>query len=55
MHWFKILLLVLLCLNVLACLINSRKGEYTEVKKAWIAPMGVAFHLLLLWGLVTYL
>ena len=55
MHWFKILLICLLGLNVFLAIYRGRKGEHTVTKKAQEAPLTAVLELLLLWGVITYL
>uniref|UniRef100_A0A6M3J7S7 Uncharacterized protein n=1 Tax=viral metagenome TaxID=1070528 RepID=A0A6M3J7S7_9ZZZZ len=55
MHWFKVVLICLCATEVLIHLINSRKGEYTELRKAWQSPLSAVLDLLILWGVIAYL
>ena len=52
MHWFKILLLCVLGLNVLLAVIGKK---HTITGKVWEGAFAATFHLLLFFGVVFYL
>lgn len=55
MHWFKILLIVVMVVSILAGFIKVGKGNYESTEKAWANFVGSILNGLVLWGIIVYL
>lgn len=55
MHWFKILLIVLLLSGIFACLRDVHRGSYSKEEKPITNAITALLNLLLIMGILTYL
>ncbi len=55
MHWFKVLLLVLLGCNVLLLTIQAGRGRHNIEKTPFWSSFGAVLELLMLFGVLAYL
>jgi len=55
MHWFKILLIVVLIIGVSIEFYETGKGNYERESKAWAHFIGAICNGLILWGVIAYL
>ena len=55
MHWFKIVLIVVLITGIVNGLCEVGKGDYKKDNKSWVNFTGAIINGLLLWGLIVYL
>ena len=55
MHWFKILLLCLIGINVLLFIWQAGKGEHTVTKTPFSSSLSAVLELLMLFGVLVYL